>query len=86
MRKIPGIKNYDAAFIKNKSMEALKEAIKLVGGHNKFVRQLNIYDALLGGWKKNKYGVTPEYVVAIEYLTQGKVSRYELRVDIFQEK
>ncbi len=86
MKKIPGIKNYAASFIKNKSIKALNEAIKLVGGHTQFVKQLQIYDQLLAGWKHNQHGISPEYAVAIERLTQGKVSRYNLRIDIFQEK
>lgn len=86
MKKIPGIKNYNVSFIKNKSIKALNEAIKLAGGHAQFVKQLKIYDQLLASWKQAQYGVSPEYVVAIEYLTQGKISRYDLRIDIFQEK
>ncbi len=83
---IPGIKNYSVSCIKKKSIKALNEAIKIVGGHDQFVKQLKIYDQLLAGWKHNQYGVAPAYVIAIEYLTQGKVNRNELRIDIFQEK
>ena len=86
MKKIPGIKNYAAGDVRANSIKALNEAIKIVGGHAQFVKQLNIYDQLLAGWKQNQYGVTPTYVIAIERLTQGKVSRHDLRIDIFQEK
>lgn len=82
--KIPGIKNYSAEFIKKKSINALNEAVKIMGGHGTFIHKLNIYDQLLSGWKRNIYGVAPEYVIAIERLTKGKVSRHQLRVDIFQ--
>lgn len=86
MKKIPGIRNYTTSYVKNKSIKALNEAIKIVGGHSQFVKKLKIYDQLLAGWKHNQYGVSPEYAVAIERLTQGKVARYDLRIDIFQEK
>ena len=84
--KIPGIRNYTAPYIKHKSIKALNEAIEIVGGHGQFVKKLKIYDQLLAGWKQNQYGVTPTYVIAIERLTEGKVSRHNLRIDIFQEK
>lgn len=84
-RKITGIKNYVPEIVKRQSLEGLAIAIKICGGHDKFIHDLNIYAQLIAGWKKGLYGVDPRYVIAIERLTNGIVKRSHLRMDIFQD-
>lgn len=80
---ISGIPNPSTLVIKENSMKALEKAIEICGGHDKFIRKLNIYHQLLAAWKRARYGVDARYVIAIERLTEGKVDRSELRMDIF---
>lgn len=82
---IPRIQNYPPSLIKKTSLTALDKAISFSGGWASFIRKLGIYDQLIMGWKNSHYGVNPRYVIAIERLTAGKVTRFELRMDIFQK-
>ncbi len=82
-RMIPETMNYSIDFIRKRSLKGLTHAIKLLGGHNKFIKKLNLSDSKLEAWKKSKYGVDPRYVLTIERLTNGEVHRNDLRIDIF---
>lgn len=59
--------------------DALKRAIKEIGNATRLAGQLGISLQAVSQWKQ----APPQHVLAIERATGGKVSRYELRPDIF---
>ena len=72
--------------IKN-SKEALRRAIKIVGSQEKLAEKLGITQGAVSHWFNKNVGLIPplDYVVEIEKATGGKVTRYELRPDFFEE-
>jgi DNA-binding transcriptional regulator YdaS (Cro superfamily) len=74
------------------SIRALERAIKLVGSQKKFaaaVRQQTggkVSQQLVSYWVRNKTLIGPEYWIAIETITGNRVTREELRPDIFRAK
>ena len=70
------------------SQQALRKAIELVGGQVALARALGppIRQAHVWKWlNRTQLGVPAEYCRAIEGLTQGQVTRYDLRPDVFGE-
>lgn len=64
------------------SSEALQEAIKLCGGEAELARYIGITVQAVGQWK-----VAPAArVLQIEAVTDGKVTRHQLRPDVFGEQ
>lgn len=61
---------------------AIKTAVALVGSQSELARQVNTRQGTL--WKWLRKGVVPaEKCAAIERATGGKVTRYQLRPDVF---
>ena len=61
--------------------EALTRAIHIVGSASELARQLNISQAAISQWRHKR--VPAARVLAIETATNGKVSRHELRPDLY---
>ena len=71
--------------IRDRSVNAFQHAIKIIGSQVAMARELNIAPELVNRWlKHSKYGVSPRYVIPIEILTKGKVSRCDLRSDLYE--
>lgn len=67
-------------------MNALERAIKIVDGQSALARAIGepIQQGHIWYWLREKDGQVPaEHCAAIERATDGKVSRHELRPDIF---
>jgi len=59
-----------------------KKAISITGSQSELARRIGVRQGTL--WKWLRKGVAPaEHIVAIERATNGKISRYELRPDVF---
>ncbi|KKN13345.1 hypothetical protein LCGC14_1007370 [marine sediment metagenome] len=73
-----------AADIKKQSIEALEEAIEIVGGITKLARLIGTSRQLLTRFKKEAiWGVSAQFCVPIEKVTRGLVDRRRLRPDLF---
>lgn len=62
-------------------MDALNRAIDLFGTQAEFAEKLQVKPMAISQWKKR--GVPAERCREIERVTEGKVTRAELRPDIF---
>ena len=61
---------------------AIEKAISITGSQSELARRIGVRQGTL--WKWLRKGVAPaEHIVAIERATNGKISRYELRPDVF---
>lgn len=61
--------------------EALKSAIDYVGGQAELARRIGTFQPNVSRWKK-----TPaEFVIPVEKATDGHISRYQLRPDIYPQ-
>ena len=62
--------------------EPLEVAIRHIGTQDAFARRLGIKSPSVSEWKSR--GKVPAYrCIAIEQLTDGAVTRYDLRPDVF---
>ena len=62
--------------IRDRSVHAFQRAIKIIGSQVAMAKKLEIAPELVNRWlKHSKYGVSPRYVIPIEMLTNGRVSR-----------
>lgn len=66
---------------KSDMAKALDRALKIIGGTTKAARAVGCKPQAVDQWEI----VPPGRVLAIEAATDGKVSRYELRPDIYGE-
>lgn len=65
------------------SIEALERAISIVGGASALARELGApWPSTVTNWL-SRGGVPAERCLAIERITAGAVTRYELRPDVF---
>jgi hypothetical protein len=71
----------NTAFILWVRMNALDKAIKAAGGPQKLAQALDVTPMAISQWKKR--GVPPERAVDIEIAVKGKVTRYQLRPELF---
>ena len=70
-------------------MSAIQRAVKIIGGQSETARRIGLHNKrgslapqAVSAWcAKNR--VPAEYVIAIEFETEGKVSRHELRPDLY---
>lgn len=67
------------------SIEALKVAINEVGGQGKLAAKIGKRQGHIGKWIHRDKKVPAEVCVAIELATDGAVTRYDLRPDVFGE-
>ncbi len=66
------------------STEALQRAIDIAGGQKPLADKIGTTQSQVWYWlAKAKKGVSGEYVIPIEVATGGKVTRHELRPDIY---
>jgi DNA-binding transcriptional regulator YdaS (Cro superfamily) len=66
------------------STEALQRAVDVAGGQKALADRIGTTQSMVWYWLfKSKRGVSGEYVIPIERATDGKVSRHELRPDLY---
>ncbi|GEP59497.1 helix-turn-helix domain-containing protein [Reyranella soli] len=68
------------------STVALLEAIKDAGGQGKLAAKIGKRQGHIGNWLHRDKKVPAEACAAIELATSGKVTRYDLRPDVFGPK
>jgi DNA-binding transcriptional regulator YdaS (Cro superfamily) len=65
-------------------MESLQKAIGILGGQSHLAAQLGVVQSAVAGWIKR--GAVPvKYCPGIERITQGEVTRRDLRPDDWQD-
>lgn len=64
---------------KKQAFEKLKKAIELVGGQTALARICGVQQSTVFGWKR----APAERAIQIEKATNAKVTRYELRPDLY---
>lgn len=64
-------------------IEALQKAVELAGGQSSLARALGVKQQHVWNWLHRDRKPAAEYVLAIESAVEGKVSRYDLRPDVF---
>lgn len=62
-------------------MKAIDRAISVVGGQQKFAAALDVKYQAIQKWRRNS--VPADRCLAIESITGGEVTRYDLRPDVF---
>lgn len=67
------------------SSDPIRKAIDEVGSMAALARHLGITKGAVHQWTAPGRKVPPEHCIAIERATDGKVTRYELRPDVFGE-
>lgn len=61
---------------------AVQKAVQIIGSQNRLSIALGVHQQAVNLWCRR--GIVPaKWVLAIETLTNGDVTRYELRPDIF---
>jgi DNA-binding transcriptional regulator YdaS (Cro superfamily) len=63
-------------------MKAIDKAIKKAGGLSALADKLGIRPQTVWNWQ-DRGKVPPDHAIAVEEATEGAVTRYELRPDIF---
>jgi DNA-binding transcriptional regulator YdaS (Cro superfamily) len=63
--------------------DALPRAVELVGGQSALARSVGVSQATVWYWLNKMPHAPAEFVVAIEAATAGKVTRSDLRPDLF---
>jgi DNA-binding transcriptional regulator YdaS (Cro superfamily) len=61
----------------------LEKALDIVGGQSALGRVLGTHQQNIWYWLHRTGRVPAEYVIPIEHATDGKVTRHELRPDIY---
>lgn len=64
------------------TISALERTIAIVGGRAVLARELKISHQAVSKWLR-KQAVPPKQVLNLERLTEGRVTRYELRPDLY---
>jgi DNA-binding transcriptional regulator YdaS (Cro superfamily) len=67
------------------STKALKAAIKAAGGQTALARKIGKQQGHVAKWLHRDKKVPAKMCAAIEAATNGEVTRYELRPDVFGE-
>lgn len=65
-------------------MEALEKAIEVAGGLSALADLIHTKPQVVLHWRKR--GIPAKRVIAIEQATAGRVSRHELRPDLYPEQ
>ena len=65
------------------SIEAVKKAISLLGNQAKLAKEISLSQSTISKWTHGKRLPTGKNARAIEIATGGRVTREELRPDIF---
>ncbi|ADE14123.1 hypothetical protein Nhal_0950 [Nitrosococcus halophilus Nc 4] len=67
---------------------SLQRAVEIVGGQVELAKRLGVTQQRIWNWlyRDKCQRIPAEYVLPIECATNGRVTRYELRPDIFGER
>lgn len=65
------------------SQSALEKAVEIVGSQAELARRIDKKQAHVWNWLNRDKEVPAEAVIPIERATEGKVTRHELRPDLY---
>jgi len=65
------------------NINALQKAIKYVGSQKALAKAIGSKQQTVNWWLHKSRKVPPEYVLSIERVVNGAVTRYDLRPDIY---
>ena len=65
----------------NVTKEKLTQVIALVGSHTTLAKTIGVSRQSISAWLRR--GVPARHVIALERATGGKVTRYDLRPDLY---
>nr|EES53256.1 MAG: hypothetical protein UBAL3_80150045 [Leptospirillum ferrodiazotrophum] len=68
-----------------KPTSPLRKAIEIVGSQNKLAKILGKRQSVIWAWLK-RGTVSAEYVLKVEQATGGRVTRHELRPDLYPKE
>lgn len=63
--------------------EALKKAVAIAGGQSSLAKAVGVKQQHIWNWLNRDGRPAAEYVLAIEAAVGGRVTRHELRPDVF---
>ena len=72
-----------AETLEQKMQMALREAINAAGGQNAAAKKLNTTQSTVWGWIHQQRKVPAERVVDLERACEGRVTRHQLRPDLY---
>lgn len=64
-------------------MTAIASAVDAAGGQLALAAKLHVHPSLISQWVTGRLDVAARHCLPIEEATDGKVTRYDLRPDIF---
>ena len=64
-------------------MEAIRKAVDTLGGQPALAKALGVTPGAVGHWCVGYRPVPPKRCIPIEKATEGAVTRYDLRPDVF---
>jgi len=67
-------------------MDAIQRAVEIVGTQTELARRIGATQGQVSHWVVGFKPVPPNRCIPIEKATEGQVTRYELRPDIFGER
>ena len=65
--------------------EALYLAVKLIGNQVEVAKAFGVRQQTVSRWFHSNVGVPAAYVIPLEKMVNGKISRYELRPDLYPD-
>ena len=65
------------------STQAIKKAISIAGSQSKLARKLGLIQPYVWKWLNRDKKVPPEFAIRIEKVLEGRVTRHELRPDLY---
>lgn len=63
--------------------EKIAKCIEILGSQAKLAGVADVSQSLVSSWLNDKKPITPESVLLIEQAVQGKVTRHDLRPDLY---
>lgn len=67
-------------------MSAIQKAVEIVGTQTELARRIGATQGQVSHWVVNLKPVPPGRCIPIERATDGQITRYDLRPDIFGER
>lgn len=66
--------------------EALERAVTLTGGQTALAKAIGVRQSHIWNWLNREGRVPAERVIAVEQATEGRVSRSDLRPDLYPQE
>ncbi len=65
------------------ALKAIRKAVKLAGGQSALARKLGVRQGNVWSWLNRSKRVDENYAIPVEKAVESKVTRYELRPDLY---